>query len=1145
MADEQRLPRLRLAHPDVGFASVSSQPEEASGGRLIAAQFALAQGRASEAAAALESSLGELTLASAATLAVLGQAYEQLGELERSSRASRQALELLDQSHGDPEPAEAVALAPLLTAVGRGDDALRLLRSASLRPLSDPSVGRALADWLKTVGDQRAASRVLSTMARVESSAASIDLLREAVRLDPDDPDLETNLGAALLLFGDPQAALDSLRRISENAPPGHIVNGWLAEAQRRTGDVTGALERAQAILGEDRANTLGLHVSASCNAALGRFDAAIEHASRLVTLDPDDMDARRLHVEILAEAGQLDEAVAASRSLVDSRPDHPTAHALLGSMLERSGDELAAITAFDSALALDPADANARFARIELYRRTGRLGEARRELDRMLEEDSGNATLLATRGQVLIAEGQLEDGVALIDQALAVSPGLLWALVEKAAAELRMERVQDALESLELLMRQRPGDAEAHLFKGEVLLQLARADDALEDADAVLAREPQHVLAHYLRARALIALDLPRDAIVALDRVIETVAAPAVSRTQARGVSTSVTEAPATRTGQQGAEFGVDLADAYLLRANTYATVAEWDDAARDFEAALALRPDADALLGLGRSRYALGQLESAREDCEAAVRAAQSESQVTRQAEALSLLGEIQRLQGDHDSSLRTLDQALELEPDGAFALGTKGQVLTAVGRDDEAKQALAAALEIDGSLGWARESLAELLRMEGEFEPALRELDIAVAAGQESGWLRGTRGQVLSAMGRYAEALEELQRAWQLEKASWIAEALAGELARSGSSAELEEAAGILDEALVVTADARSLLASKAEVLRVANRPNEALPIVEQFLSENPDDQRALGTRAQLLVDVRSYADGLEAARALVARDPHDTFARSACVLALMGLNRHNEALSEADRALELNPSDGTAEMLRLAALVSLGRFESVIQHGEALLTRDPDNSFASLTVGMAMRRLHPERAEEAIAEIRRAVESEPENTQWTAELCDSLSGMGRLEEARPLREALVASAVDSARTDPDVITPAGWSALWLGQADRSVELLREAIRLEPTRISSRFLLGIALLAAGRDALAIDELEGAVVRTVAFDDKERAQAVLREAARDLSVAPVAASRERPNGIIDRARAVIMGGLHEPEQGDSSGDSSQADYR
>ena len=95
------------------------------------------------------------------------------------------------------------------------------------------------------------------------------------------------------------------------------------------------------------------------------------------------------------------------------------------------------------------------------------------------------------------------------------------------------------------------------------------------------------------------------------------------------------------------------------------------------------------------------------------------------------------------------------------------------------------------------------------------------------------------------------------------------------------------------------------------------------------------------------------------------------------------------------------------------------------------------------------------------------------------------------------AALATAERALALRPDVahiIGTTGWAAFHAGQADRGLQLLRDARLRDPANADSRYFLGAALAQRGRGGEARTELEGALASGRAFAHTKDAEALLK---------------------------------------------------
>ncbi|MCC6764615.1 MAG: tetratricopeptide repeat protein [Deltaproteobacteria bacterium] len=157
---------------------------------------------------------------------------------------------------------------------------------------------------------------------RSEEAAA---MLASALRLEPDDAEIEGDLGIVLAALGRGAEARAHLERAVALAPESPSARNNLANALARD----------------------------------GRLDEAVAHYRRAVALDPGYADAQNNLANVRAQQGALDEAVRHYEAALAADPRYATAHANLAAVLTRLGRNDEAIAHYRDALRLDPEQAD------------------------------------------------------------------------------------------------------------------------------------------------------------------------------------------------------------------------------------------------------------------------------------------------------------------------------------------------------------------------------------------------------------------------------------------------------------------------------------------------------------------------------------------------------------------------------------------------------------------------------------------------------------------------------------------------------------------------------------------------------------------------------------------------------------------
>ncbi len=165
-----------------------------------------------------------------------------------------------------------------------------------------------------------------SLMARRRYAEAE-PLIREALRLSPDDPDLLNKLGSALWEQGWPEKSEPLFVRAMELKPDDWVIRNNLGLALWDQGRAAEAAECYRQVLrlnpaANDARMNLGVVLS-----DLGRFEEALEHLREAVRVDPTSPDTVQNLGMTLGRMGRWDEALAHYDRALELKPDYAEIH--------------------------------------------------------------------------------------------------------------------------------------------------------------------------------------------------------------------------------------------------------------------------------------------------------------------------------------------------------------------------------------------------------------------------------------------------------------------------------------------------------------------------------------------------------------------------------------------------------------------------------------------------------------------------------------------------------------------------------------------------------------------------------------------------------------------------------------------------
>ncbi len=449
-----------------------------------------------------------------AAFALLGSLHVEAGNMER-------AIEILAPLAA-PEPADPGVLynaGRAAEALGRRQAAgVYYRRSLAIQPRS-PAL-RSLGMLLGRVGQPAEAYAFLRPWtaanpqdheARMAAAAGAIVLERtpEAETLleglSGDDPGLKMLRAQVLLQQADPRGAINELRLLADEPPPGidGAIRRTLARAYLVVGDADAALGQIEAAPTSGPEDAVLL---ASAYFQAGRLQEAIKtlapFAEPLPNSPPPENPppvARDVVLEygrFLHSAGEAERAVPFLRLATELEPDTPDAYQALGQALAASDEREEAREVLERFQTLSRAAGN-EVASVNRMRRdiadpTGR--EVREALELATAGDVEAALgILAREAQlaptdprpayaassILLGAGRGEEALTAADQALVAAPGRADGLYQRGAVLMSLERLVEAEEMFRQALEDQPGHPAVLADYAVLLMSIDRNEEA------------------------------------------------------------------------------------------------------------------------------------------------------------------------------------------------------------------------------------------------------------------------------------------------------------------------------------------------------------------------------------------------------------------------------------------------------------------------------------------------------------------------------------------------------------------------------------------------------------------------------------------------------------------------------------------
>jgi tetratricopeptide (TPR) repeat protein len=631
----------------------------------------------------------------------------------------------------------------------------------------------------------------------VGAASRALPVVEAGLAKHPGDPELLTARSAARLQLKDMEGALADAEQAVKAAPDDANTVALLAAIYQRQGDVNRAVELVSAAVQRQpgaidlRQVLARLYLATKQDARseeqlkeiivlapkslahryqlaafyqqTGNLDAAQQVLEEAVKTLPDSNEAKLALVDFIANQRSREQGEKVLRSYVAQEPDNNELRLGLGTLLQRAGAKQEAVTAYNEIIKRDPKSAASliardRIAAIEIA--DGHPEAAQPLIAAVLEQSPRDVDALLMRGNLALEADNPAAAIADLRAVLREQPNLLEVQRTLARAYIANGERPLAEETLRAAMQSAPANLPVRLDLAQLLQQTGRADAAVTLLEETVRQAPRAVGAREALTRAYLAKgDL------------------AAARAAAEDLKTLAPDSAS----------GPFYAGLVAQRQNRI------EDARREFERALALKPEAmDVMAEITKLDLTHGQGASAVARLDALVQSN------PKNVLAQNLLGETLTATRAYPQAILQFNRTIELSPkwplpyrnlavvhldmrdnagaEAAYQQGLKANpydpALTAglaelyeqQGRIDQAIALYEALHSHDARLDIASNNLAMLLityRTDRQSLDRARELT-APFATSDSGALLDTHGWVRLKLGDVSDALTALERA-----------------------------------------------------------------------------------------------------------------------------------------------------------------------------------------------------------------------------------------------------------------------------------------------------------------------------------------------------------------------------------------------
>ena len=277
-------------------------------------------------------------------------------------------------------------------------------------------------------------------------------------------------------------------------------------------------------------------------------------------------------------------------------------------------------------------------------------------------------------------------------------------------------------------------------------------------------------------------------------------------------------------------------------------------------------------------------------------------------------------------------------------AYDLVNKGAALRELGRPEEAVACYDQALEIDPRLAQALGNKGVALRALGRPEEALDSYDQALDINLRDATVWNNKGVVLDVLSRPEEALDSYDQSLEINPlyaGAWVNKGIVlGALSRS------EEALTCFDQALDINPRYAEAWINKGNELRALSRPVEAITYYDEALKINPLFAEAWYNKGDTLGALGRHEEALACFDQALETNPRFAKAWYNKGVALDALSGPVEAIACYDEALDINPRFANAWYNKGLKFGALGRHEEAISAFQQFIEYAPPQNASNV-------------------------------------------------------------------------------------------------------------------------------------------------------------------------------------------------------
>jgi tetratricopeptide (TPR) repeat protein len=715
-------------------------------------------------------------------------------------------------------------------------------------------------------------------------------------------------------------------------------------------------------------------------------------------------------------DQGKYPEAAIEYRNALQADPNSAEAHDRLATTYTRAGNWDGAVRELEQTIALQPDNArsqlnlgNILFASQE-FERAGQIGFA------LLQHDPKNADAHSLMANVAEAQGKHDEAAREIAEAISLKPGNAAFYLTRGVFESNAGRLEAAERSYRKAIEIDPKDSTAIIALGEIYERQQRWDEAEKVLRRYIDVEPKSVSGRLELAKLYLSeerKDVAEQVLVQAQKDLP------------------------------------DSPEAYRLLPEFYNTIGANDKALATFDTLHKQHPkDVKIAIEYARLLLSMDQVDKANEIN------GQVLTENRRNAEALTVKGDILVRQGKPDAALSILRALVNDEPENALAHYALGSALSTSGDQKGAKDQWLRAAQLQPDMVQVQRALARVALAEHD-EDLLKQSSERI-----------TTNDPQSPDGYIYRALAE------------------------ANNKQDDKAEADLNKAIQVAPQSPIGFAKMAEWRFAHKRYVEAEKLYEQALERDPNYSDALRGLMAIYSEEKQPAKTWTRVQEQIAKAPNN--ANSYFLLAVLQEQKHDLAGAEssAQKAVSLNPNNSDAFELLCRVEAERGSLEKALAISYDWIKRNPKYARAYVLTGsMEESKGNWKSAQELYS---KALEIQPHDADAKNNLAYSLLENGGNTD---VALSLAQSAHVDAPNVPTISDTLAWAYYHKGIYKMALDLLEEALKVEPDSALYHYHMGMTYSKMGNVLQAKLHLQRALAMEPKSNQADLARKQLQE--------------------------------------------------